>query len=61
MKTFKVIYKGIKKSDDFTLNNIYLGRVIREGLLLVLSDKGVLVEIDSVYFEFLKDVSLVTV
>ena len=63
INNIKVIYKGVIKNDarSFTLNNIYLARVVRQGVLLVLNDDGILVEMDSIYFEFVKDHVLIAV
>src|ERR1039457_3748299 len=55
MKTIKVIYKGArdgKDYDDFTYNQTYLAQELTEGFILVLNDKGTLVEMPSIDFDF---------
>ena len=64
MKTFKVIYKGARDGqdyDDFTFNGVYSAREIREGFLIVLNDKAVLVEMPTIDFDFEEVGSLILV
>ncbi len=55
MKTIKVIYKGArdgKDYDDFTYNQTYLAQPLTEGFVLVLNDRGTLVEMPTIDFDF---------
>ena len=54
-KSFKVIYKGARDGqdyDDFTFNNAYSAREVKEGEFLVLNDRAVLVLMPSIDFDF---------
>jgi hypothetical protein len=53
-KTFKVKYIGgqiSQANESFTINSVYLARMIREDVLIVLNDQGVIEEMSVVDFE----------
>jgi hypothetical protein len=54
-KTINVVYKGARDSqdyDDFTCNKIYLAQELTPGFILVLNDRGILVEMPTIDFDF---------
>ncbi len=44
MKTIKVIYKGSSDEENFTYNGSYFANKVKDGLLTVLCDSGLLIE-----------------